>query len=153
MANYNEAYLGAVFLTALLSGDTTLMALCPGGVWNTLAPPEDATPFIYLTHQAEQDVITANAYRIFTSHLYQVAAVAPASNTSGVAAAAAQLDKLLGGPPNLPVSGPVYVNSVFAGQVLNCHREQALSIDELINTALWSRIGGMYRVLVQQNAS
>jgi len=153
MANYSEVALGFAFLVSTLGGDATLTQLAPGGVWDTLAPPSEATPFVFMAHQAGKDVTTANEYRVFTEHLYQVAAVGPANNASGILAAAAQLDKLLGGPPNLPVSGPVYIGGVFAGQVLACWREQSLSIDQLVNTTMWNRTGGMYKLLIQQNAS
>ena len=112
-------------------------------------------PYVIVGQQSSHDVITANAYRIFDSLLFRVEAHGMASQTDTTAQAGAQIDRLLGGPPGLPLtSQSIIVNSVTLGVVLDCHREQPLQLDEIINTTeQWVRFGGMYRILIEQKAS
>src|SRR5260221_8965079 len=37
--------------------------------------------------------------------------------------------------------------------ILDCHRESPLEMDELVNGEVWSNFGGLYRLLVQQITS
>ena len=154
MANYSESYLAFQFLMSTLSADTTLQGLAPGGVYRELIPPTATPPFVIVNQQSSHDEITANAYRIMVSLLFKVEVHGMASQADTTAQAAARIDKILGGPPNLPLTQSIIVNSVTEGVVLSCYREQPLQLDEIINTSeQWVRFGGMYRILIEQKAS
>jgi hypothetical protein len=153
MSNYHESVLAFMFLETVLGGDSTLTGYAPGGVWRSMAPPGTATPFVIIARQAGTDVVTMNGVRLITDQLYQVRAVGPATSSATIALAAARADRLLGGPPGAPVSGSVIVSSVQEGQILSCYREQQIMLDEIINGELWTNIGGLYRIIVEQVAS
>src|SRR5690349_11906047 len=99
MANYNEQMLAFIWLSQTLGGDSTLAGLAPGGVWRSLAPPQEAIPFVIMAHQAGADNVTLDGWRVLTEMTMQVKAVGPASMTDTLAQAAARIDRLLGGPP------------------------------------------------------
>lgn len=154
MANYSESYLALIFIMSTLKADATLASLAPGGVYRELLPPNTTPPYVIVGQQSGSDYLTANAFRIFDTFLFRVEAHGMAAQADTTAQAGAQIDRLLGGPPGLPTSGPIYVNSVFAGFCLSCYREQPLQLDETINTTEeWTRFGGLYRLLIQQSAS
>ena len=153
MSNYHETYLAFLWLESTLGGDSTLTGYAPGGVHRSLAPPDAAFPFIVMAHQAGTDVTTMNGFRIMTEQLFQIRAVGPASISASIAQAAAQVDKLLGGPPGVPASGTVTVSSVLEGQILACYREQQIMLDELVAGELFSNMGGLYRLIVEQVAT
>lgn len=154
MANYSESYLALVFLMSTLKGDSTLAGLCPGGVYRELIPPAAVPPYVIIGQQAGSDYLTANAFRIFDTLLFRIEAHGMAVQADTLAQAAARIDKILGGPPNLPLTQVIVVNSITEGIVLSCYREQPLQLDEVINTTeQWSRFGGLYRLEVQQVAT
>lgn len=155
MSNYNEVMLGFLWLESVLSADSTLSGLAPGGVWRALAPSGTAVPFVVMVHQAGSDVVTMNGFRVMDELLYQVKVVGLGNSRSiaTLAQAAAQIDKLLGGPPSLPASGAVVVNSVTAGQVLACYRQSPFQLDELVDGELWTDLGGLYRLQIEQIAT
>jgi hypothetical protein len=164
MANFNEVYLGISWITATLSNDTTMVELAPGGFYRGAVPPTFENnamqvPVVIMAHQGGPgDVTTVNAFRVFDDLLYQVVAAGPQSVIDTVAQAAAWLDRLLGGPPNLPVSGPIQApaNSGatgVVGAVLDCHRQQPLVLDLEENGERWVKIGGLYNLKLQQFAT
>ena len=153
MSNYHESVLAFMWLASTLGSDSTLAGYAPGGVHRTLAPPDVALPFVVMAHQAGTDVVTMNGFRIMTEQLFQIRAVGPASMSSQIAQAAAQIDKLLGGPPGIPASGAIVVNSVTEGQTLACYREQQIMLDEVVAGELWNNTGGLYRILLEQVAT
>lgn len=95
----HEAMYGFQWLMSVLSVDATLLGFAPGGVWRSLADAGTATPFVILAYQAGSDVLTMNAVRLMTTHLYQVKAVGPASMNSQILSAASRIDALIGSPP------------------------------------------------------
>lgn len=143
----HEIALGFEWLYSTLSADTTLAGFAPGGVWRALAPPGTATPFVVLVHQAGTDAVTMNGFRMLDDLLFQVKAVGPANITATVASAAERIDILLGGPPGTPASGATADN---LGQVLACYRQSPLQLDELVSGELWTNMGGLYRMIIEQ---
>lgn len=95
----HEIFYGFQWLMSVLSVDTTLSGFAPGGVWRSLADAGVATPFVILQYQAGSDVTSMNAFRLMTTHLYQVKAVGPASMASQILSAASRIDALIGSPP------------------------------------------------------
>ncbi len=153
MGNYSEAALGLQWLYGILSSDSTLSGLAPGGVWRSYAPPESQVPYVIISFHSGNDVTTLNAYRIMDDLLYQAKAIGPAMDTATITQAAARIDKLLGGPPGLPTSGTIMQGPTQIGQVLACFRTAPIQVDELVNGEPWTNIGGMYRLLLEQIAS
>jgi|SRR5215469_6010832 len=155
MANYSESFLALQWLISVLKADTTLASLAPGGVYREMIPQSTTpTPYVIIGQQTGSDVLTFNAFRIFDGFLFRIEAHGPAAQADTIAQAAAQVDKILGGPPGLPVTQTIIVGGVTEGIVLACFREMPLTLDEIINTTeQWSRFGGLYRLLVQQKAT
>lgn len=143
----HEIMLGFEYLQSTLSGDATLASYAPGGVWRSLAPPSSAAPFVIVSHQASVDKLTMNAIRLWSEVVYQVKAVGPgnAAMIAQLVSAAAEIDALLKRPP-------VTTTTDGKGGILACYREQALELDELVDGELWTNIGGLYRLQIQQIA-
>lgn len=135
-----ETIAGFTWLYNTLSGDSQLASLAPGGVWRAMAPPGTATPFVVFAMQSGTDVLTMNAARLMTDNLFQVKAVGPAKSMQAVADAAARVDDLLKRTDG----------TVAGGAVLACYRESSLQLDELVTGELWTNLGGMYRLQIQQ---
>ncbi|SRR5579875_3592173 len=143
----SEAMLAYEYLKTVLSGDTTLTSYAPGGVWRNEAPPvgtNSSTPYIILSYQSGQDVVTAYGTRIFASLKMQVKVVGPASQAaSNIVPAASRIDALIG----LVRGAPLTTDG--NGLVLTCYAEQPIALDELINGELWLSVGAMYRMQIQ----
>ncbi len=135
-----EAYAGIEFLYNTLHGDSTLMALVTD-VYRDKAADAAIPPFVILTHQAGSDTLTANAVRLMTRSLYQVVVLGPDSMSPQMAQAAARIDALL-----KRTSG-----TVTGGLIDACYREQPLLLGQPpVNGMEWSKMGGLYRLEIQQ---
>jgi hypothetical protein len=164
MANFNEIWLAISKITSILAADATMVSLAPGGFWHGAVPPTFENqalqvPIVIMAHQGGPgDVVMVNGFRVFNDLLFQIVAAGPQSVIDMVAQAAAQLDKLLGGPPNLPASGQIQAPpgsgaSGVIGQLLAIYRQQPIMLDLEEQGESWSKIGGFYRVQLQQYAS
>lgn len=140
----HEGMLAIEWLTTVLGNDSTLSGYAPGGVWRGMAPPETATPYIILSLQSGLDVVTMNAVRLMADVLLQVKAVGPATETATIANAATRIDQLIGQPPNAGTTQD------GLGYVLASYRQSPLIVDELVNGDVWSNIGGLYRIEIEQ---
>lgn len=140
----HEVVIGYQFIYGTLSPDSLLTGYAPGGVHRSLAPPETQPPFIIMNYQSGQDSITMNAFRMLASALFQIKCVGPASMTTEIANGAARIDALLGNPPT---SG-----TVTGGYVAASYRESPIAIDEIVAGEVWSNIGGLYRLLIEQTS-
>jgi len=155
VASYSEVELGFIFIIATLAADNMLAGFAPGGIRRAFAPPGSALPYVIVTYHAGTDSLTANAYRVLSQPLYQVKAAGPGSSDMMplIHQAAAQLDRLLGGPPGRSTSGPIVLNSVQVGYMYDCHREQPLHFDALEDGETWTYSGGLYRTEIGQIAT
>lgn len=164
MANFNEVYLAISWISATLSGDSTMVSLAPGGFWRgkvpqTLENSAIQSPLIIYAHQGGPGAITTmNGLRLFSDMLFQIVAAGPESNYTAIAQAAAYFDRLFGGPPNGPVSGPVLAPAGSGlmgnvGWVLDCYQQQPLLLDLEENGEPWVKNGGLYKLQLQQIAS
>lgn len=143
----SEIMLGYQFLMSTLGSDSTLAGYAPGGVFRALAKPNAATPYVIIALQSPgNDSMTLNKVRVFTSPLFQVKAVGPASNTSAIVNAAQQIDTLLGGNQGLRNV------AITGGYLYDVYRESGLEVDSLENGELWSNVGGLYRMELQATA-
>lgn len=140
MSSGHEIAMCFQFLYATLSGDSTLSGYAPGGIHRGVAPIGASTPFVVMSLQSTTDTLTANAYRILTKALFQVRATGPASNTAGLANAASRIDALL----------KLTSGAVTGGLIFSCYRDGAVFTDEIVDGDLWSNVGGMYAIEIQQ---
>lgn len=153
MSSYNEIALGLAYLMSVLSTDSTLLSLAPGGVHRALAPNGTATPHVIIAYQAGHYVTNFNGFRLFFDGTFQAKAVGPAADMAAITAAAARIDRLLGGPPGGPVSGPIVIGGVTVGNMDSLYAEQPLHIDEEVNGEVFTSEGALYNALIQQIAS
>ncbi len=135
---------GMAYLLATITADSALMAYAPGGAWRAVAPQASINnpPYILVTAQGGADVMGSFADRLMTSGLYQVAIYGPdtmmnASLVPGARLLDAALQRTSG--------------TAQGGTILACYREQPLILSEVVSGSdiLWTRIGGLYRILVQ----
>lgn len=141
----NEAVLGFQFLNGILAPDATLQGYAPGGINRGMAPPGTTPPYVIMALQAaNQDSLTLTGVRVLARPLFQVKAVGPASITAQIANAANQIDVLLGGKDGLRNQ------SITGGFIAACYRESVLQLDELVNGELWTNIGGLYHLQIEQ---
>ncbi len=142
----SEAVLGLQFLFGILSADSTLAGYAPGGGFRSLAPDGTATPFWVVSLQsAGQDSLTQQAVRLLAHPLFLIKVSGPASQMTAIANAAAQIDVLLGGGQG------VRKQSLTGGYIADCHRESVHLQDEIVNGVVWSNLGGLYRLEVEQS--
>jgi len=121
-------------LVAKLGADAVLLALCPNGVYEGLAPP-GATRFVIVSQILSTDEAEFGR-RGFEEHLFLVEARA-LSSVGDVRAAAVRLDELLeDGTLTVPGYEPVRL-----------HREEFVrgtERDDIDPTIVWKRRGGQY---------
>jgi len=144
----SEAVLGLQFLFGILSADSTLAGYAPGGGFRSLAPDGTATPFWVVSLQsAGKDSMTQQAVRLLANPLFLIKVSGPASQMQAIANAAAQIDVLLGGGQGLRN------RSVTGGWIAACYRESVHLQDEgPINGVVWSNLGGLYRMEIEQSS-
>lgn len=135
-----ETAIALEWLMSTLTGDNALTPLATGGVHRAMASPGTVPPYVIVAFQAGVDVLSANAFRLMDNLLYQVKVVGPASMTATLLSAAAEIDALL----------KLASGTATGGLILSCYRESPLQLDELVNGELWSNVGGLYRLLIQQ---
>jgi len=141
----NEAALGLQFLFGILSADSTLSGYAPGGGFRYLAPDGTATPFWIVGVQSPgQDSLTQQAVRLIANPLYLIKVSGPASEMQAIVNAASQIDVLLGGKQGLRNQ------SIANGFIAACWRESPHLVDELVNGVVWSQVGGLWRMQIEQ---
>jgi hypothetical protein len=144
MTAVHETASGIQFLIGMLSSDSTLMSLSPGGVCRAFALVQAPLPVTIVAFQSGIDTLTANGRRLLVRALYQVKASGPMINASDVFALASQIDVVLGGNQglrNIAVTGS-FILSVF--------RESSIQYDEDASGIQYTHLGGLYRVISQQ---
>ncbi len=141
----NEVYLGLAFIFGLLQLDATLQGYAPGGGWQAMAPPTITEPFWIVALQSPgNDTLTQNAVRLLSTPLFQVKMVGPTALIATLASGAERIDTLLGGKEGLRNQ------TITGGFIAACYRDSPLQSNELVNGELFSSIGGLYRMEIQQ---
>lgn len=140
MTAATEVALGFEWMASVLSTDSTLTSLAPGGVWRSLAHPLSTFPYVVMVHQSGADTVTFGGRRAYSDLLFQAKVEGPSSSTAALLLAAARVDSLLTQISQTTVSG---------GTILACFRFQTLDIEELIAGEMWSAIGGIYRLFAR----
>lgn len=139
---------GMAWILAFLQADATLTTLLPdgaNGIFRTVAPQSVINAghiYILISYQGGAFVLGSFATRIMSSGLYQVVAVGPDTQHSSIITVARQLDADLQRQVNQSAQGATIISSVG---------EQPLELSEVLSGTdqLWTRIGGLYRVLVR----
>lgn len=142
----NEAWLGFLFIDGLLRPDATLASLAPGSGFRSMADPGTPAPYWIIALQSPgADSITMNGVRLLANPLFQAKVVGPVSMMQQIVDAAERIDALLGGKEGLR-------NQVVTGGFIgSCYRESPLQNDETQVGELWTNIGGLYRLSIQQS--
>jgi hypothetical protein len=145
MSNH-EIMLGFQWLQYVLTADATLMGYVSGNVFRALAPATTPPPYIIYGYQSGSDALTLSAVRIYSNLLYQVKVCGPASMDVTLAAAATEIDNLLKRPVGIPIT------SDGLGAILAAYREAPIIVDSEVNGEVWSNVGGLYRLELQQTS-
>ncbi len=128
-----------------LTSDTTLLALCPNGVYMDEAP-QGSTRFVIVSLVEEADEAVFVTGRAIEDALYLVEARMLASAGGDIKAAAARIDVLLEDQPLTLGSPP---SAVPGYTWMTVHREGRLrltEVDDVDPKLRWYRRGGHYRV-------
>lgn len=131
-----EAPAAEEFLYNTLTGDATLMALVPGGVWNTQADEGSGYPLVLYQFMSGIDYAAVGAVRIWANMLYLVKVVADSADFSVMNSAIARIDTLLH-----RASG-----SVADGTVWSCTREQVVRLPDQVANRQFRQAGATYRL-------
>lgn len=131
------------YIEATLKADSALMAYATGGVFRAVAPQWsiDNPPYILIRYQGGADVMGSFADRLMSSGLYQVAIYGPDSLMSATLVPAARL---------MDVDLHRTSGTAQGATITACYREQPLILSEVVagSDFLWTRVGGIYRILV-----
>jgi hypothetical protein len=144
MSNH-EIMLGFQWLQFVLTADSTLMGYVTA-VGRSLVPVGTQPPYIIYGYQSGSDVLTVNAVRLTSNLLYQVKVCGPASMDVTLAAAASEIDKVLKRPVGIPITPD------GLGAILAAYREAPIIVDSDVNGEVWSNVGGLYRLEIQQTS-
>jgi hypothetical protein len=125
-------------LIALLGADSTLLSLCPNGVYWGESPP-GSTRFVIVSFVDQHDEPMFNG-RAFEDGLYLVKAVMLSTAGGDIKSAAARIDALLD-QQTLTASG----YSVTA--MRRDSRVRETEVDAVDASIRWFHRGGMYRVI------
>ncbi len=142
----HEVLLALEWLTTTLNADSTLTGLVTGGIWRGSAPVEAVPPYVVMNFQAGSDVLTLNGVRLFDSLLFQIKAIGPGTMTTTLLLAANEIDSLLKRTSGVPLT----VDGL--GAILACFRESPVQIDSLVNGEIFTDLGGLYRIQIQQTS-
>lgn len=138
----HESAIGLEYLISKLSSDSVLANDAPGGVFRVMAAPTTQPPYTIIASHSGADVLSMNGFRIMTDLLYQVFVAGPSAMMSQIISAASRVDDLL----------RLSSGMVTGGYVLSCIRESPIELDEEVVGELWLRMGGLYRLYVQQTS-
>lgn len=123
-----------------IRADTALMTAATGGVFQGIADISVVAPYASYRQQSSMDVLTMNAVRLFNRIVMQIKGVAPSSKYATLITIADRIDELFKrvGPVTLPTGG-----------VLEAHREQIISYEELTSGVQYCHLGGLFLIELQ----
>ena len=133
----------STWLITVLTSDSQLAALAPGGVWRNVYPQQLATfpVVVFQSVREPQDVRPSGTEYVMADCLYLVKGIDKAGSWENVEAVDARLVALLDNQ-----SGDVPP----AGQVFFCQRESSIELNELAaGGAPFVHLGGRYRILAR----
>lgn len=129
------------WIDSVLTGDSALMALATGGVWQGFADIGTMPPYVEYAQQSESDVLTVNAIRLKVHILMRIKGVGPVgAGYAALVSIANRIDALFKDQRNIALS---------SGGILACYRESVLEYPDLVNGKQWSHLGGLYHIELQ----
>jgi len=135
-----EPLRGHEWLYTVLSGDATITSLVGSRIYDGISPQGVIFPYIIYSFLGGADTRGVGTVRVFNSGLYQVKAVCEGESYAPAAAIADRIDELIHGNRG----------SVSDGSVVDCVREQPLTLIEQQNGVQYRHVGGLYRIIVQE---
>lgn len=136
---------GAAYLLATLKATSAVTTIATGGIYREVAPQQaiNNPPYIIVRYQGGADVMGSFADRLFTNGLYQVAIFGPDTALLDTA--------LFPGAKAIDTALHRTAGTAQGGIILACYREQPIILSEVVSGTdqLWTRVGGLYRLLVQ----
>ncbi len=137
----SEVAMAYAWVDSTCRADSALMAAATGGVWQEVADIGTQPPFVIYAKQADSDVMTSAAVRLWASILLQIKAVGPVANWAAIVIIANRIDELFKDRHSVGLPG---------GGVLDSHREQQIAMgDPPVAGAAWTNLGGLYRIALQ----
>lgn len=127
------------WLVQTLKADGTLMGLVTN-VYTYPIPPGTDRPYVLISEQASNDLMSLGVNRVWVNGLWVVRAVFDAAGWTGnLESAANRIDTVLHGKEGV-VSG---------GNIWACYREQPFRLIENNGGQQIRHLGGLYRILVK----
>ncbi len=123
-----------------MRADSALMTAATGGIFQGIADISVVAPYASYRQQSSMDVLTMNAVRLFNRILMQIKGTSPSSQYSSLTTIADRIDALF------KRVGPVTLST---GGVLEAHREQIISYEELTSGVQYCHLGGLYLIELQ----
>lgn len=135
-----EIVTAETWLYSKLHGDSTLLALCTGGVFTWPVPATYTQPYVLYQMQSGMDIRGNGPGRIGVNGLWLVRAVFEAMSYAGnLQSAANRIDTLLQAASGTATGGTVWA----------CVREQPFQLVEVADGRQFRHLGGLYRIWVQ----
>jgi len=133
---------GAIqWMLSTIAADSAIQGVAGyGGAYESIAPIGASAPWIVVQLMSGMDVLTANGNRVYANQVWQLKAVGPASAYAALITLAVRLEALFGNTRQASTSN-VRVSAAV--------REQEINYAEIVNGAVWSHIGGLYRLETQ----
>ena len=134
-----ETVLAETWLYATLKANTTLTALIGGSsaprIYSAVIPQGAALPAVVFQQMSGEDLLTLNAYRVWSDLVYLVKGIAQAGGFVALDVIAAQIDTAL--------------HRTSGTGVASCYRERPFSYvetDEAGSGQQFRHLGGIYRI-------
>jgi len=127
---------------AVLTNDTTLSGLAPGGVYRDIAPQDVASPFVIVSQMAHEDTYGIGSRRqAYETITYVIKGVANGTSGTTVQTIADRIHALLQG----------VTLSVTGYNALLCERTERIAYVEVDDQSdrRWQHRGGMYEVTAE----
>lgn len=136
MAQGLEVDAAEEWLSATLSGDATLSALLPGGVWNTEASQGTAYPFVLFQFMSGLPYAAVGAFRIWESLIYMVKVIGETADYQTLKTPLARIDVLLHRGSGTAADGTIWA----------CVKEQSIRLPEAVQGKHYRSSGALYRL-------
>lgn len=136
----SEIWTAETWLYSKLHGDSTLMALTPGGVYTWPVPANVAGAYVLYQMQSGMDIGLYGPARAGVNGLWLVRVVAETRSFGGnLLAAADRIDVLLQLGARTAVAG---------GAIFGCARMEPFQLVEPADGRQFRHLGGIYRIFV-----
>jgi len=136
----NELVIADLFLVATLAASSTLATDATGGIWSAAAPAGTTGKWVIFQMQSPgTDQMVVGSARLMVAPLYQVVAVGQVNDFGSLQTVADAIDAALHG-----------VNGTQSGYAVHSVRENPLALIVTEGTIQYRKLGGLYRLYIQQ---